>query len=82
MTKLEDKLLLTNKSKGKGAILAGNVLMVAGLITPVGTCAYSLFALSQVSVLDPASLIAGGAIVGAGLITKTYGKIKHWYYNR
>ena len=79
---IEDKISVTNKTKGKGGIVLGKTLMCLSLIPP----AIPIIEYFNSQSLDTENLkntaIAGGVIAGVGAVTYLYGKIKHWYWNK
>lgn len=75
-------MLVTNESKGKGAVILGTILQVAGFAVPIGNFVLGLYNgnLSPESMKKTA--IAGGVIFVTGTAARIYGRIKHWYWNK
>ncbi len=86
---LEKKVLHTRESKGKKEMIVGDILMGGGVTTAsIGVINYLYEMVSQHKFLginsdeDLKRLgIAMGIVSGVGLLIRTYGRIKHWYYN-
>ena len=71
---IEDRIAITNRTKGKIAMIVGSVITWGG-------SALSLYAYANGKFRDENDLIPGAIIASLGLATDTYGKIKHWYWN-
>lgn len=71
---LEDKVAVTNKTKGKIAIIVGSLTTWGGL-------GLGIYKYASNNFRDEKDLIPGGIVAGLGLVTYVYGKIKHWYWN-
>lgn len=85
--RLEDKVALTAKTKGKAEMIIGNTLIGIGFSIPVLGIVNWIYQFSQCKGgYDDRSLITtgvvGGVIAGAGVLTGIYGRIKQWYWNK
>ena len=71
---IEDRVAVTNRTKGKIAIIMGPVMTWGGGVL-------SLYKYADGKFHDENDLIPGAIVAGLGIATYIYGKIKHWYWN-